>query len=212
MVAAKSEIDMSVHARILAAAELRLTTVGYSNMTMDELADTLGMSKRTLYEYFGSKDNLTHALIEEKNKEIGSAQEAILASGDNVIEKIFRVGDVVQNCLGALLRSNILNDLKRNSPQAWQKINELRETKIRRLWTEILSEGIRKGFFRKEVNLDIFILALVATTEKVMDPETSLTHKYSIEQCRLFLLDILLNGIVTEKGRKVISEHKLQLS
>lgn len=212
MVAVKSEIDMSVRARILAEAELKLTTVGYSNMTMDELADTLGMSKRTLYEYFGSKDNLAHALIAEKSKEIGNAQEAILASGENVIEKIFRVGEVVQSCLGTLLRSNTLNDLKRNSPQSWQKINELRETKIRRLWTELLSEGIRKGYFRKEVNIDVFILALVSTSEKIMDPESPLSSKYAIEQCRRFLLDILLNGIVTEKGRKIVLEHQSQLS
>jgi AcrR family transcriptional regulator len=212
MVAVKSEIDVSVRARILAAAEERLTSIGYSHMTMDELADVLGMSKRTLYEYFGSKDNLTHALIAEKGKVIADAQEAILASGENVIEKIFRVGEVVQRCLGSLLRSNILNDLKRNSPPAWQKINELRETKIRRLWTELLSEGLRKGYFRKEVNLDVFILALVSTTEKIMDPESPLSAKYTIEQCRVFLLDILLNGIVTEKGRKIVLEHQLQLS
>jgi AcrR family transcriptional regulator len=212
MVAAKSEIDGAVRARILAAAELRLTTVGYSNMTMDELADTLGMSKRTLYEYFGSKDNISHAMIEEKSKEISEAQDKILASGENVIEKVFQIGAAVQKCLGTLMRPNLLNDLKRNSPNSWQKLNELREIKIRRLWAELLSEGIRKGYFRKEVNIDVFILALVATSEKIIDPEMPLSAKYSIEQLRTFLFDILLNGIVTDKGRKVISEHQLQLS
>jgi AcrR family transcriptional regulator len=51
--------------RILGVVRERLFTYGYNALTMDVLAHDLGMSKKTLYVHFPSKDAIIGAIIDE---------------------------------------------------------------------------------------------------------------------------------------------------
>lgn len=195
----------SVRARILAAAETEIGALGYTHMTMDHLAETLGISKRTLYEHFRSKDRLVLALINNKGKAISEAQAAIMKSGVHPVEKLYMVGQVVQKFVSTVLRADLLKDIHRNAPDLWRHVKNMRQEKIRRLWIAIITEGKRRGDIRKDFPAEIVIIAYIATMEKLLEPEFAFETPRSLDQSRAHVLDLFVNGLVTPKGRKVSS-------
>ncbi len=197
-----------IRSRILAAAEEEFRSQGYSQTTMDHLAEILGMSKKTLYEHFRSKEQLAEAMIKDISEAIGKIQEEILKTEVNTVEKIFLAGQSMQKCLLTLTSVKLLGDLRRNAPDLWKKIGEVRNKKIRTLWGNLLSEGMRKGYFRKELNTEVFITIHMASVERLLDSEFMLTNEHSFTQSRADLMDIFLNGILTDKGRKTESQYK----
>ncbi len=50
--------DIEIKDRILSRAEEMFLKFGYSKVTMDEIAANIGMSKKTLYKFFPSKEEL----------------------------------------------------------------------------------------------------------------------------------------------------------
>lgn len=197
---------LSIRSRILSVAEEEFRTQGYSKTTMDHLAELLGMSKKTLYEHFRSKEQLAEAMIKELSDAIAKIQIEVLDSDANTIEKLYRIGAEMQKCLLTLTSVKLLTDLRRNAPELWQKIKEVRNKKIRTLWNNLMTEGKHKGYFRKELNTEVFITIHMASVEKLLDTEFMLTNELTFAQSRADLLDIFLHGILTEKGR--IAESK----
>jgi AcrR family transcriptional regulator len=197
----------AIRSRILTAAEEQFRIQGYSQTTMDHLSQSLGMSKKTLYEHFRSKEQLAEAMLKDISNAIGKIHEEVMETESNTVEKLHLIGQRMKKCLLTLASVKLLGDLQRNAPNLWKKIKEVRNKKIRALWTNLLSEGMRKGYFRKELNTEIFITAHMASVERLLDTEFMLSNELSFSQSRTDLLDIFLNGILTEKGRKAESKY-----
>ncbi|MFI5264856.1 MAG: TetR/AcrR family transcriptional regulator, partial [Candidatus Kapaibacterium sp.] len=112
--------------RILAAAEEQFRTQGYSQTTMDELAESLGMSKKTLYEHFRSKEQLAEAMLKDISDSIGKIHETVMGSDANTVEKLHLLGQEMQKCLLTVASVKLLTDLRRNAPHLWLKIKEVK--------------------------------------------------------------------------------------
>ncbi len=200
-----------VRSRILAAAEEQLTGTGYSAMTMDRLANELGMSKRTLYENFRSKDALIESVFLEKRAELTRAQREVMESEGNLIEKIHRIAPYMQKCLGTVFNPRLLGDLKRNAPALWQTIKIMRKEKIETMWTAILTEGKSKGYVRKKLDTAVMIAIYTAAVEKLFD-EYIIPGVYSQAEARGIVLEVFLNGILTDKGKAAATTYSLKQS
>ena len=200
-------------ARILAVAEEQLITTGYSAITMDRLADELGMSKRTLYEHFPSKESVFEAILHAKSAEITHILRRVIESDDHFIVKITTMLSQWQQCLGAVLNPHILSDFKRNAPGLWKTTKELRDHNIKSLWTAILTEGKEKGYVRKSVNNDFMIFMWIAVFEKAIE-EFVLPGVYSVADLRTWILETFLHGILSDKGRplakSILSKQSIQ--
>jgi len=204
--------NSSIKSRILSVAEDEFRTQGYSQTTMDHLAELLGMSKKTLYEHFRSKEQLAEAMIKDISVAIGKIHAEVMETDANTVEKIHLIGQKMQKCMQTVASVTLLGDLRRNAPELWLKIKEVKNKKILALWGNLLSEGMHKGYFRKELNTEVFITIYMASVERLFDPEFMLSTELSFTQARSQLLDIFLNGILTDKGRKAESKYHLIIS
>jgi AcrR family transcriptional regulator len=61
----KDTKDSETRQRILSTAQQIFLKTGFSKVTMDELANELGMSKKTLYKHFSSKEDLLKVIMTE---------------------------------------------------------------------------------------------------------------------------------------------------
>jgi AcrR family transcriptional regulator len=199
--------ERSIKSRILSVAEEQFRSQGYSQTTMDHLAETLGMSKKTLYEHFRSKEQLAEEMIKDISDSIGKIHTDVMKRDVNTVEKIRLIGQGMQKCLLTVASVKLLSDLRRNAPDLWQKIKEVKNQKIRLLWSNLLSEGMRKGYFRKEINSELFITIHMASIERLLEGDTMLATEQSFAQSRIDLLDIFLNGILTGKGREAVTKN-----
>ena len=77
--------------RIVQGGEELFLKAGIRNVTMDDIARHLGMSKKTIYQVFKDKDELVMALVRKKLNEDEEQMNVILKSSKNVIEEMINM-------------------------------------------------------------------------------------------------------------------------
>ncbi|MFW5774122.1 MAG: TetR/AcrR family transcriptional regulator, partial [Tangfeifania sp.] len=145
---------MEIQDRILDEATRQFFQYGIRNVTMDGIAEGLGMSKRTVYETFKDKSELVHACLEKLKNQHKKRNQEIISSTQNVIETIFlfmQEGIKAMNAINPVF----FRDMKKFYPKKWNCLEEENEQEVFNLSTELLQKGMKEGFFREDINIPI---------------------------------------------------------
>lgn len=191
--------------RILEAAQARFFAHGFSHASMDQLAADLGMSKKTLYLHFRSKDALLEAVMERFTRRLAESMDAILA--DRSLDFPARTARLLET-LGrriALLDRHFIEDLNRQAPQVWKKVEDFRRDRIFSVFGSLIREGAAKGHFRKDLDPDLILQIYFLSIQNVLNPRTLSTLPHSAAQVFETLLSVLFEGMLTDKGRRLFA-------
>jgi TetR/AcrR family transcriptional regulator, cholesterol catabolism regulator len=180
---------------------------GIRLVTMDQIAEEAGMSKRTIYELFKDKDTLVVECLEDMHRQQMVEIQEIVASSANVIEALYRLGQHGEK-KKAMISHLFFEDIRKIYPQIWDQLKKRVKTGSGSFSSLILNKGIEEGIFRKDLNIeivDIFINTMMETF-----------HKREIFPENTSDKDLLKNiiipyymGISTEKGKKLIEQYTL---
>lgn len=192
-------------ARITDGAAELFRIYGIRSVTMDAIAQHLGISKRTIYERFRDKDELLYAVLTKMIARQKQKIEDILDSSPNVIAAVFtmlRAGRDHAEAMNPLIGS----DLRKYHNSVLQRLKETCGNPDYEGAGKILSRGIDEGMIRKEINIDIVSrcfagLGKLSGDESVYPPEKFLKG----DLIKNTILNYL-RGISTEKGRMLIDE------
>lgn len=187
--------------RIIETALEAFTTHGIKSVTMDDIAASLGISKRTLYEVFQDKESLLTECILKHHEEIKVFLSEILANSKNVLEVILAC---YQRSIESFHRTNkrFYEDIKKY-PKVHNLLKKHRErdsdSKIK-----FFKMGIRQGIFRDDVNFAIVNLLLHEQLDLLMN--TDVCNKYSFLEVYEAIMFTYIRGISTEKGARVLDD------
>lgn len=182
--------------KITAALKEMASVQGFSKITMEELAARTGISKRTIYRYFRSKEEIIVAVIEDLMQNIEKETKKALETSHNPIEKITgAIGVVLQNI--SQIQPLALQDVQKYYPQLWERIEQFRAEKVQQIFEELLA-GDGRDCFRR-VNPIIFTTTLLAGIRAVVNPKFIMENNLSPEDAIRSMFDIFLNGIIMEK-------------
>ncbi|MGQ9498589.1 MAG: TetR/AcrR family transcriptional regulator [Desulfotomaculales bacterium] len=184
---------MEIRDRIIRAMKEQAGQKGFHAVTVDELAAAAGVSKRTLYRHFKSKDEVIEAVLDDLTAGIERRAQEIIAGTAGPPEKIRAIVRAVVEGVRFMEPRNF-GDLQRYYPHLWEKIDRFRAERIERL-REVYLEGCRLGYFR-EVDPDVLFTAYLAALRAVINPDFLLAHAVSLEQAFDTLVGILFYGIV----------------
>ena len=194
--------EKEIKERILKQAEQLFIQFGYSKVTMDEIAASLGMSKKTLYKFFPGKEALVKEMITSMKCAIDEHIDYVWSNKElHFMEKL----KSVMNYLGkhtSKLQGPLLEDLHKNIPEVWQEIHDLRKTNAVNRFTAFINEGIKTGVFRKDLDRQLIVLFYLHAIQGVINPETLSQLPYSANQVFDAIIRIIFEGIMTEEGRK----------
>jgi AcrR family transcriptional regulator len=186
--------------RILAAAREILLRERYSGLTMDGLAFALGMSKRTLYVNFPSKDAIVSAITAATGATIRRQVGAVLDGPGGFPDKLEALFGIVAAHFGAL-RPDFLEDLQRFAPHLLREIDALKERNIPLLFSRVLALGVEQGMVRADVDVSFLTEYWLQVIKGVHDPavlaRTGLTPQAAFEKA----LDLFFCGLLTPAGR-----------
>ena len=185
--------------------------IGFSNLTIDELANDLRISKKTIYKYFPSKQNILETIIRYNMNRISKRHDEILALPINAIQKLHLAFDAVWETLRDASKA-MIEDLQKSSPSWWQEVDEFRKNRIVKTTHQIWREGIEQGLFRPEINEDVFAFAYWGAIQTVVNPDFLITHSVSIVDVLNQIKMIMMNGVLNERGRKVWTDEKETVS
>ncbi|MCP4313458.1 MAG: TetR/AcrR family transcriptional regulator [Bacteroidetes bacterium] len=198
---------MEVRDRILVESGLLFGKYGIRSMTMDSLAEELGISKRTIYERFKDKDTLLIEVI--KYYKLQSQEEAnrLIEQSDNVIEALFRIINMTIAQMMQLSPTFFL-DFKKYHPKVYKEIAQPGSIRDFSITSKLLETGIQQEVFRDDINLGIVNRAL-HTLFDMFNQESNLVEAgYNRKEMFDQIIIPFFRGISTKKGRKLLDDCK----
>lgn len=195
--------------RILEAARDQFFQFGFSQVTTDEIASSLGISKATLYRYFSSKEQLLREIVFGLLREIEAGVDAVIEDKKkDFVEKLAELLGFIGLKL-TRIGGLITLDIQRNVPELWKEFEEFRKEKILSKLKFILSKGSEEGVFRADLNQDLLVLMYVTLIQNIMNPVTLIQFSLSFQEAFGMLIKIVLEGILAENARaKYLSRAK----
>lgn len=197
---------MEIKERIITQAGMLFARYGIKSITMDTLADDMGISKRTIYENFRDKDTLLLEVITFfKARQLEQANE-ILSQSENVIVAMFSLLEEMINTMKQL-NPLFFHDVKKYHSGIFAKMQEKGDLRDHSVTRKILSDGIAQGIFRKEHNLEIVNLTLHELFNLFRPDSILTTEGYHRGELFNNIIIPYLRGLATSKGIRLIDEQ-----
>ena len=192
--------------KILNAAIELFKSRGIVSVTMDDISKTLAISKKTLYQYFRDKDDIvtvtTNFLIEIDKSEFFSIRN----NSVNAIDELFQVSHCIRDKIGNM-NPGLLFDLQKYHHEAWKLYVSYKEDVMLDFVAESIKQGIIEGYFRKELDPDIIARWRLEQVQMAFDNHIFPKDKFDFKDVQLHLFDHFVQGIITDKGRKLLNKY-----
>ncbi len=199
--------DKEIKDRILAKSEEMFMQFGYSKVKMEEIAAGLGISKKTLYKFFPSKENLVREMIETRRCDVENHIAELWADESlDFVGKLRRLMDYIGKQTSKF-NGPLLQDLQKNIPEIWDEIHKFRIEKSWKKVSDLIEEGIEKGIFRKDISQQLAMLMYFNSVHSIINPESLAQLPFSANQAFETIIKIMFEGILTEDGRAKYLSH-----
>ncbi|SFQ33858.1 TetR/AcrR family transcriptional regulator [Hymenobacter arizonensis] len=198
---------MEIKERILNHSTTLFLRNGIKSVSMDDIAASMAMSKKTLYKWFENKDQIVLAVM---TKHLGQAQgecTTVAAGASNAVEEMLTISRWADEQFSDI-HPSIFNDLKKYHPAAWELFGAHKNTFILDQITRNLRRGMTEGLFRPDLDVDVLARLGLAQIELAFDPILYPTSQFSpLRVSRVFDEHFLL-GVASLKGHKLINEYR----
>ena len=185
--------------RILKAAMKAFAEQGVKAVRMDDVAQSLSISKRTLYEIYKDKEELLYQGVVQFDQEAKQSMSAYIEQAESVMDIIL---EAYQR---RVVRTGTVNPLFYEDIQKYPRVVDYLKKERERTYAyivELLRRGVIEGFFRNDIDYELVAQMFNAINTYVMTQH--LLSRYSIQQVFTNMLLVPLRGFCTEKGLKVI--------
>jgi AcrR family transcriptional regulator len=192
--------------RILQKAHELFNRYGIRSVSMDEIAAQVGMSKKTIYQYYVDKDELVSAVFTGVMMHNKQACTADRASAENALHEVFLAFEMVQEMF-AEMNPSVLYDMQKYHPATFAEFRNYRDGFLYQMIRTNMERGIAEGLYRPEMDVEVLTryrlhsMMLAFDTEVFPNNRTQLVH---IEQQ---LLEHFLYGLATAKGQQLIEKY-----
>jgi len=188
--------------RILNSAKEQFFRFGFSKVTSDEIAGSLGISKKTLYKYFPEKDKIIHDIVFTIMGFVKKNIESIvnnpgIDSTDKLKQIVMMLGKTFSN-----IGKPFMDDLQKKRPELWHEISEFRKKVITENFTKLIDEGMQKGIYRADIDKHVFVNAWLNTVQNIITPDFLSQSSYSAIQVFDMIVKIMFEGMMTEKAKE----------
>jgi len=188
--------------RIVEAARAHFFSHGFRSVTMDDLAEELGVSKKTLYSHFPSKIALLEAVLADKFASL----EANIEENTRAYQHDFPVElhELLTNTQRELdeIKPPFVRDMRQKAPQVFKIVERRRADLIERFFGKLFVEGQRTGIVRKDLPARLLIEILLGAVQAVVNPakieELGLTPQTAFAS----VVKVVLDGVIARKGRR----------
>ena len=201
--------ELDTKQRIQQAANGLMMQYGIRSVSMDDIANNLGMSKKTIYQYFKDKDELVEAIVDQILITNQCECNADRDKADNAVHEIFLVMDMMAEMFKTM-NPSILYDMQKYHPTTFRKFLKHKNEFLYNVCTQNLERGIREELYRPEITVDILCRYRVETMFIPFNPEFQQNLKYSLGKIEEEIIIHFLFGLVSPKGYKLIIKYKDQ--
>lgn len=182
---------------------------GVRSITMDEIASQLGISKKTIYQFYKDKDALVSGVvdivIEENIKECCGHRE----KSENPVHEIFIATEMLQEMLNTM-NPILMYDLQKYHPASYKKIEHHKKSFLFGLIQENLEQGVAAGLYRSGLNTEIISQFRLASMFMMFNADFYPGGRHHLAKIADEITLHFLYGITTVKGQKLIQKYLIR--
>ena len=195
---------------ILSFCEKKFLTEGFVKVTMDEIAKELGISKKTIYKHFTSKDILVSEIVHIRLKNAHSNVMSVLSTKADAVRKFIELINVYTYEIRGI-HPKWFREIELHKPDLWKEIDNFRSKLINNYLPKVITQGIRQKLI-KSYSPELIILAFTSLSKEIMNTEFLINSKQSLEEIIRETFDMLFGGLLTKKGLAIFSKDKKFIS
>jgi len=172
---------------------------GFKSVTMDDIANEMGISKKTIYKFYDNKDHLVDQTVSYIQVTIDKIIEEIISKGYNAIEENFAIKNVFKNMFKNA-KTSPMYQLKKYYPQTYAKLMDKEICTFSDCVMQNIEKGIDEKLYRanieKEMVMKFYFLLVFGAYESDLF-ENKLSEMVKTE---LKILEYHTRAIATSKG------------
>ena len=188
--------------RIVDAARIHFFSHGFRSVTMDDLAEELGISKKTLYAHFPGKFELLEAVLADKLAGVEVTLKEVTRGRLHDFPATLR--ELLAGTQRELdeIKPPFVRDMRQKAPDVFKVVERRRAALLQRYFGKFFVEGQRAGMVRKDVPAKLIIEILLALVQSIMNPPKMEELGMMPKEGFTGILKVILEGALTSKGRK----------
>ena len=192
---------LELRERIIDTALNSFATHGIKSITMDDIAATLGISKRTLYEVFSDKETLLMECLLKAQREGDAYVKDVYEKASNVLEVLLKL---YQRSIEKFHNTNkkFFEDIKKY-PKVYEMMKNRQDSDSQKTMS-FFKTGVEQGIFRPDVNFAIVNLLVREQFDVLLN--TDICNEYPFIEVYESIMFTYIRGISTEKGAKVLED------
>ena len=193
--------------RIIQEAKTLFMKLGIRSVSMDDIANHLGMSKKTIYQLFADKDELVDNVIEADIQKIETDCTVCCELSADAIDEIFKTMEMVVLQFRNM-NPMVLFDLHKYHYRSYEKFMKYKNTFLLEIINKNLKKGVNEGLYRQDIKIDILSRFRLESMMLAFNMETFPPDRYNILEVTLEIIEHFLYGLATEKGYQLIVQYK----
>jgi TetR/AcrR family transcriptional regulator, cholesterol catabolism regulator len=185
--------DSQSKEKILELGFETITQNGVRFFTVESLAAHLGMSKKTIYKYFPSKDILIEKIFDYFTSVIKRKLNQIVNSDMDPVEKYYKIMDFIMSKVSKMSMGKLV-EVQNRHPIIWKKF-ELFRKGLTQDFATIFIEAQEKGYARKDIDMNIVAIIYMNIVNSTFQPEFFFQNNLApIDTIKLFM-QMITEGI-----------------
>jgi TetR/AcrR family transcriptional regulator, cholesterol catabolism regulator len=200
---------MNPKERIQTSAHDLFMQYGIRSVSMDDIANNLGMSKKTLYQYFADKDELVDAVVDSHVNVMQTDCTGCRRDAKDAVHEVFIIMERVIEQLSNM-NPMVLNDLAKFHFKAYQHFREHKDKFLAKIIAENIEWGKKEELYRAEINTDVMTKFRLESMMLPFNVTVFPPGKYNLAQLSEHIIQHFVYGLVTIKGHKLIQKYNQQ--
>ena len=200
-------VENNIEKRIVEKARDQFLKYGIRTISMDDIANELGVSKKTIYKYYKDKKTLVKKVTTQVVDNVQYTCTNTFDKSKNAIEQLLGLADFI-NSFFENMNPAVFYDLEKYFPSSYKILQEHHEVFIFNSIKDNYKRGVSEGFFRESIDVDILAKLRLAQIRSAYDTSLFPPNKYNLREVQLVALELTMLGIATEKGKKLIEKYK----
>jgi AcrR family transcriptional regulator len=193
--------------RILFKARDLMTRHGVKHVTMDDIASQLGISKKTIYQFYKDKDALVMAVVNFELEEQSLKCQRTQDMADNAVHEMFMILEDIQQMFKNM-NPMTMNELAKYYPEAFLRIQNHKDEFMHKIIKTNLIKGIEQGVYRKEIDPEILSIYRLETSFVPFNVQLYPYSKFDIGKVTLQIIENFIYGVMSIKGIEFMEKYK----
>lgn len=192
--------------KILQKAGDMFLSLGFKSVTMDDIANELGISKKTLYKYFANKALLVSEATKGFHKKVEENILTVKNKNYNAIEEEFAIKAIFKEMLKNAKESPMFQ-LKKYYPEIYKDLMDKEECMFSNCNLDNLQKGIFNGLYRADIDTNVIMRFYFTLIFTALEEQESDYTMQEIVQMEYKILEYHIRAIATEEGVKELEKQ-----